>query len=400
MKNIWIVNHHAVTPKMSGGTRHYDFAKELISRGYKVSIIASSYHYAKLEEMKKYPQNKYCLKEQVDQVQFIWIKTPAYKTNGISRVKNMLSFAVTLIKEVPKLNLERPDVIIGSSVHLFAVYGAYKLSQKYNTKFIMEVRDLWPLTLIEMGISKWHPFVILLGFLEKFLYKKASIIISTLPKAYKHIEKFVNKDKVIWISNGATVSSFSDEYKQVLDTNKFNIVYTGSHGLANSLETLVEVAYILKDKKDIFFTLVGDGPLRKSLQEKAVKQGLKNIKFIDTVAKSEINNYLKSADLLYVGLKNLALYRFGMSMNKIFDYMASKRAIIFVSNIDDNIIEESNAGIVIKDKNVEKIATAILNFSHLEKEKQREFGTNGYNYLVKNFDIKVLTDKLEQVIKD
>ena len=202
---IWILNHHALTPQMGGGTRHYDFAKELIARGHQVSIISSSFHYSKYQEMKDYGSKNY-IREDIHGVDWLWVKTPPYYGNGISRVKNMLSFTKSVLNITPTLDLPRPDVIIGSSVHLFAVWAAYRLSKRFKTPFVMEVRDLWPQTLIDMGISKWHPFILLLSWLEKFLYKKADKIITLLPKANLYIEKLgIEKEKIVWISNGANI---------------------------------------------------------------------------------------------------------------------------------------------------------------------------------------------------
>lgn len=398
MKNIWIVNHHALTPQMGGGTRHYDFAKELLKRGYQVTIIASSFHYSKYKEMKQYKKDENYLKETIEGIDFIWFKTPSYKGNGLSRVINMFSFMFSVLNNIPKLSLKKPDTIIGSSVHLFAVYAAYKLSNRYKSKFIMEVRDLWPQTLIDMGISKWHPFIILLGWIEKFLYKKAEIIITTLPYAFKYIEKFKSKEKIVWISNGTDISEFDDNFKQMFNNNKFNILYTGTHGAANNLELLIKIAKRLQNKDYIHFTLLGDGPLKLELMEKAKQIGLKNITFLSPVPKSTIKDYLKSADLLYVGLKNLPLYRYGMSMNKVFDYMASKKPILFVSNIENNIIEISNSGIVIKTEDVEQISNEIIKLSCECSSVREGFGENGYKYLSENFDIKILVNKLEKIL--
>lgn len=396
--NIWIVNHHALTPKMSGGTRHYDFAMELISRGHKITIISASIHYSTYEELKDYGEKNY-LKENIDGADWIWIKTPSYIGNGIKRVKNMLSFMFGVNATIPKLNLIKPDIVIGSSVHLFAVYSAYRLSRKYKVPFIMEVRDLWPQTLIDMGISKWHPFILLLGWLEKFLYKKADKIITLLPRANLYIEKLgIEKEKNVWISNGANISHTT--YQNKLDKKKFNIVYSGSIGIANDLGILLDIANALKDNDKIHFTIIGNGALKQELIAKSKDLRLSNITFLDPVPKSEIYNYLHSANLLYVGLKNLPLYRYGMSMNKIYDYMSVKKPILFVSDIDDNIVKNAKCGFVVKNQNAEKIANLIEKISKMPLSELEILGKNGYDYMIKNFSIKVLCDKLEVTLKE
>ncbi len=396
--NIWIVNHHALTPDMSGGTRHYDFAKELIKRGHKVTIISSSIHYSTYKELKDYKENDY-LKESIDGIEWIWIKTPPYSGNGLSRVKNMFSFMFGVNRIVPKLNLAKPDIIIGSSVHLFAVLSAYKLSQRYKVPFVMEVRDLWPQTLIDMGISKRHPFILLLAWLEKFLYKKANKIIALLPKAHLYIEKLgIEKEKIVWISNGANINH--SKYIKKLENNKFNVVYTGSVGVANDLSVLVDAANILKNKDKIHFTIIGNGAMKKELIDKAKNLNLKNITFLDPVPKIEIYNYLYSASLLYVGLKNLPLYRYGMSMNKIFDYMSVAKPILFVSDIDENIVNDVECGFVVKNPNPNKIADLIEKISQISSKDLNILGKNGYDYMTKFFSIKVLCDKLENTLKE
>ncbi|MEA3370710.1 MAG: glycosyltransferase family 4 protein [Campylobacterota bacterium] len=397
--NIWILNHHALNPSMSGGTRHYDFAKELTRRGHKVTIVASSFHYAKLQEMKEYNDTEY-LQEESEGVEFIWFKTPPYYNNGIKRVFNMLSYMFRAIKIVPRLNLEKPDVVIGSSVHLFAVYAAFKLSKIYNTAFIMEVRDLWPQTLIDMGISKWHPFILLLARLEKFLYKKADKIITTLPKAHLYIESLgVNKEKIEWVSNGTDINSLKTQYEQKLDTSKFNILYTGTHGLANNLNILIDVAEYLRDEKNIHFTLLGDGPSKTQLMERADELQLQNITFLSSVAKNEVFDYLSSADLLYVGLKDSPLYKYGMSMNKVFDYLLVKKPILFVSSIEDNIVATAKAGRVIRKDDKIAISNAIKDFSTMDVLKLHEYGENGFEYLKNHFSIEILVNRLENVLQ-
>jgi len=397
--NIWIFNHHALIPSMSGGTRHYDFAKELVKRGHSVTIIASSFHYAKLEEMKEYGHSEYT-EESINQVNFIWLKTPSYSGSGIRRVVNMLSYMFKAIKILPTLNIEKPDVIIGSSVHLFAVYAAFKLSKVYKSAFIMEVRDLWPQTLIDMGISKWHPFILLLTWLEKFLYKKADKIITTLPKAHLYIENLgIDKKKIEWISNGTDISNVKIHFKQKLDSSKFNILYTGTHGLANNLEILVDVANDLQEDETIHFTFLGDGPLKDKLMQKTKKLQLKNITFLASVPKSEVFDYLYSTDLLYVGLKDSPLYKYGMSMNKVFDYLSVKKPVLFVSSMPENIIAIANAGkVIIKDDKI-AISKAIKDFSRMDVLELKKYGNNGFEYLKNNFSIEILVNKLEHLLK-
>jgi len=395
--NIWIFNHHALTPDMSGGTRHYDFAKVLVQRGHTVTIIASSFHYSKYKEMKEYHNNEY-IQETVDGVNFIWIKTPPYFGNGISRVKNMLSYTYKVLKIIPKLQLKDPDIIIGSSVHLFAVYAAYRLSQKYRIPFIMEVRDIWPQTLIDMGVSKWHPFIILLAWLEKYLYNKADKIISNLPYAFNHIGKFVSEDKFIWISNGVDLDNIN--YIEKIETDKFTISYTGAIGVANNLTLLVDVAEKLKEKKDICFRIVGDGAEKLKLKELVKLKKLKNISIEDPVAKNEVSNILQSSDILYFNLKDSPVFNFGISSNKLFDYMAAGRVIIFSTKAKNNPIKDADAGYTIEPDNLKQLEQTILDIYSLQQSDRNKIGKKIRKYVEKNYSMPVLTDTLEKLLED
>jgi len=395
--NIWLINHYALTPEHSGGTRHYDLAKALIKKGHHVTIIAASFHYVSNQEMKQYPEGENILLETIDNIDFIWIKTRPYKGNGVGRVLNMLDFTRKLHK-LSTLSLRPPDTIVGSSVHLFAVYGAYRLSQKYRTPFVMEVRDIWPQTLIDLGISKYHPFVLLLGWLEPFLYRKADAIITLLPKADQHIKAFgIEAQKIHWISNGVDLTPFEKRSpSHHLDPSKFNLLYTGTIGLANNLEPLIKAARHLKESPTLHITLVGNGPKLEILKQQAAD--LDNITFLPPVPKTEIPALLLEADAFFLALKDIPLYRFGMSMNKLFDYMAAAKPIIFATNIEENPVVIAQAGIQTSPDNVDDIVKAIRTLYNATKETQKTMGDNGLRYVSQHFSIPVIATQFESAL--
>lgn len=390
MHNIWIFNHHALTPEMGGGTRHYDFAKELIKRGYSVTIFASSFHYSKYKELKLYADTDHQI-EEVDGVTFVWLKTRPYRGNGLGRVINMLDYMFKVQKVVDTIE-EKPDVIIGSSVHLFAVYAAYKVAKKLETPFVMEVRDIWPQTLIDMGISKWHPFIKVLSVLEKFLYKKADKIISNLPYAYEHIGKFgVKKEDFYWISNGVDVERSQKIKAHKYEQDKLHITYAGAVGQANQLNVLVQAAAAFKDDETMVFHIIGNGPLLEQL----AKVKTDNVILHGALPKEKAISMIKGSDILFFPLADSPVFRFGISSNKLFDYLASKKPIIFASNAKNNPVKESNSGMSIKADNVDEIVHAINKLKAMEKEALEKFGANGYAYVAKNFSIPILVDRLE-----
>ena len=406
--NIWILNHYAITPDLPGGTRHFDFAKELINRGYNVTIFASDFIYG-ISEYRKIKRNEKWIIEDYDGVKFIWVKTIPYKGNGIKRVLNMLSYSLAVERigkfmyKNERYEIEKPDIIIGSSVHPFAGLTAYRLSRFFNVPFIFEVRDLWPQTLIDLGnISSIHPFVIILRKLEKFLYEKSDKIIVLLPKASEYICSLsINRDKIIWIPNGVDLKRFEFSSKYLKKNNKFIVLYAGAHGIADGLDTLLDSAEILKKKHydNIIFRLIGDGLEREGLLKKAKQKKLNNVFFEKPVIKNRIPMILNSADILFVGSLAKKLYKYGLSFNKLFDYLASGKSIIFSTDAINNPIAEAKAGLTVPPEDPRAVADAIIKLYNMSKAEREQMGRNGRKYVEKYHSIPVLVDKLEEVFK-
>jgi len=402
--NIWILNHYAITPDLPGGTRHFDFGKELSKRGHKVTILASSFHYSLLKEIKSYDNNNYIIENINDNFKFVWVKTFPYKKNDWRRVLNMLSYSWRVYKTAKSLSLGKPNIIIGSSVHLFAVLTSYFLSRHFKTHFIMEARDLWPQTLIDMEISKWHPFVIFLSLLEKFLYKRAQKIIALMPKAHEYIESLgISPRKVAWIPNGVDLSRFNIKIEDVLSrsSNEFIMMYVGAFGRANNLDVAINSANILKDKYlNIKFVFIGDGPEKSRLIKRANLLKLRNIEFRDPIKKDKIPKVLAKTDILFFNLPNLPVFKYGISSNKLFDYLASGKPIIFSSNAMNNPIDEARVGITAPPDNPQALARAIIKVHNMPKEKKQEMGKRGREYVKKYHNIPILVNKLERVFEE
>jgi len=396
---VWLINHYAVTPEHPGGTRHYDLARELAARGDDVTVIASSFHYAAFEETKHYAPGETYRIESVDGIRFVWIKTAPYRGNGLGRVRSMLEFTWKL-RILRRAALPAPDVIVGSSVHLFAVYGAYRLAKTFDVPFVMEVRDIWPRTLVDMGVSRWHPFVLLLGVLEPFLYRKAVRIITLLPRAAEHITAFgVAARKVCWVSNGVDLSRFvSVTSSHRLDESRFNVLYAGTMGAANNLEPLLEAAGLLAERREIRITLVGSGPLKAAFAERA--RGMQNVTVLDAVPKEAVAPLLAEADVLFVGLKDLPLYRFGMSMNKVFDYMAAERPVVFAAAVPENPVEKAGSGLIVPPDDPAEIANAIVTLYNYTTEQRRRMAEKGKAYVRDHFAMAVIAGAFKTVLKE
>jgi len=405
-KSLWIFNHYAVTPDMPGGTRHYDFSKELIKRGYEVTIFASSFHYTQHTETKLTLKENWKT-EEIDNIKFLWIRTFPYYKNDWRRVISMFSYMIrsyNLGRNVSKLdfNIQKPDAIIGSSVHLLAPLAAYYLSKYYNAHFVMEVRDLWPQTLIDIGqMSKYNPFIITLCKLEKFLYKRAERIITLLPYADKYITSCgIDPDKIIWIPNGVDLERFSVTSRRKKDDSQFKVMYMGTHGLTDALDVLLNAAKIIQDNKytKIQFVLIGDGVQKQNLISYKNKLKLSNIEFRSPVKKTRVPSVLEEADVMVSLMRDSKLYKYGVSANKEYDYTASGKPIILSGKPANNIVAEAKCGKTVPPENPEALANVITELYGMEKEKREEMGKRGREYVEKNHSIPVLVDRLEKVI--
>jgi len=185
-KKIWILNHYAIPPNMPGGTRHYDLSQELINKDYEIAIFSSGFSHEKKNYFKLFKGNPYIV-DNYGKLKFVWLKTTSYKKNNYKRIINMISYLTKILKVAH--NFSKPDVIIGSSVHPFAVIAAWLLSKRYKAKFIFEVRDLWPQTPIDMGVIKPNGIVAKLMYTwEKFMFRRAEKIVVLLPNAKEYIE--------------------------------------------------------------------------------------------------------------------------------------------------------------------------------------------------------------------
>lgn len=405
-KRIWILNHHAITPKNGAGTRHYDFARELIKRGYNVTIFASSHiHYTDINLLDENEDFKIV---DEDGIEWVWINTISYTSNGVRRIIGMLQYYFRVLKITKKLEI--PDVVIGSAVHLLACLAAYKLSKRYKIKFISEIRDLWPETLIQMGRLKRNSLIAKsMNLLEDFIYKKSDNIIITAPGMKEYIRgRGIEQSKIVYINNGLDTTLFDQRFNSTykedegcnLNSEIFNVVYTGGHGLANDLDTAIKAAKILQDNgyNDIKFTFFGEGPMKNHLIEDVKTLNLRNVDFRGFVPKYCVPKILRNSDTLIVMLKDLTLYKFGMSMNKVFEYLYSGTPIVFAVNVPNDYIAETGDGYSINPESPRDMADAIIKLYKCSKEDREVMGKKGMEFVKVNFDIPVLVDKLEEII--
>ncbi|RPF54209.1 glycosyltransferase family 4 protein [Aquisalibacillus elongatus] len=408
--NLWIFNHHA-----GESGRHPSFSYYLNKKGVNVTLFSSSFIHNSYTEIKEYNSLEYFKTEEKDGYKRVYIKTPRYHNNGAKRLWNQIMFAYRSFKASKVLlkNKDKPEVIVGSSVHLFTGLSAYYLSRKVGSKFVFEIRDVWPQTLVDLGALKEKSLVTkIFRSIEKFLYNKADKIISVLPHGYRHISKYgISRDKVIYIPNGIDLKSsnkkvgfLAEEPKSFFESNskKFIITFTGAHGLANGLKTVVRAASELEkmeENKHIksHILLVGDGPEKNNLIELAKQLNLKNITFLNKVNKDQVPHILQHSDVCLFHLKSTPVFKYGLSSNKLFDYMNSGKPMIFAADTSYDFAEEAQNGISIPAESPKQIAESILELKRKMPEELYEMGQNGKKFVTSKHDLEKLADGVLEV---
>lgn len=405
--NIVILNHHASAPETGGGGRHYEIAKTLSEQGHNVSVLVSSYNSSK----KEYKYNEVVKETKFNEMfKFVSFKTkPAY-TNIIGRFLNYIDYKNKTSKYDNFNN--NPGVIIASSVHPLAWISGYKLAKKYNSKFIVEVRDLWPLSMYEdfSGITRKIVFSYFES-LERKYYALADAIITTAPFAYEYMEeKFgTDKNKVHYIPHGLDIDEFDKSSQlgdEILDkelskvlNNNFCVTYTGSLSKSEGLPTFIESAKYLKDINELKLVVVGSGSEKEVLENIIKKEDLDNVIMIDRQPRETMALTLKKSDILFCGLMEREAFKYGISKNKFYDYMAAKKPIIFASSVRGSLIDKAKGGVTIKPGDPQNLANNIRKIYEKIDTIGKQYGEKGRVYVEKNHTNKRIAEQFLNVIE-
>jgi len=336
-------------------------------------------------------------------IQRVWVFTSIRK-NFITRLLFYISFAFMGILSTT-FGWKKFDLVYVTSPPLFV--GIIGLALKLffpKTKFIFEVRDLWPDAAIEMGELKNKFFMKFSYVLENYLYKRADHIIAVTNRfKQKIIKKGFSENKISVVRNGSDLSfkqvDISGVLKEKFQIDKnFIVIYAGNLGIAQNLETILEAAKQLKNK-NILFLIVGTGPEETILKNNAESNHLNNVFFTGEIAKENVSEYLSLADCGIIPLKNIPIFETTIP-SKIFDYMSANLPIILgVKGEAKEILENSETGIVYEPENVEDLVEKILylkaNIGLLKK-----FSENGRKTVIEKFNRNKLAEKLEKIIVD
>jgi len=405
--NILVINHYAGSPRHGMEHRPYALGREWAELGHTVTVVAGSYSHVR----SKNPDVQADVSSEIiEGIRYVWLRTPTYSGNGLRRVASMGAFVAQLFRHAATLLVPKPDVVVASSTYPFDVIPARWLARKAGARFVFEVHDLWPLTPKELGrYPAWHPFILAAQMAEDAGYRDADAVVSLLPGTLPYMEsRGLAREKFVWIPNGLSRANGrpkaelpAEPHTALLDRlrgeGKFIVGYAGGHGLSNSLDVLLAAAALTRDD-GIAYVLLGDGPEKQRLVRDASSREIGNVHFLPRVASDAVPRFLERVDVAYLGWHDSPLYRFGISPNKLLDYMAAGLPVIHAVRAFNDPVAESGAGISVPPDDADAIARAARELKQMSPASRHEMGERGRRFLDAHYDYRTLAGRFLEFV--
>jgi len=404
--NIWLINHYAVPPKYYPLARQTNFAKYLMEMGHTVTIFAASTVHNSDKNL--ITDGAKWREETVDGVHYVYIKCKDYLGSGLKRVYNICEFAWKLPRICKKF--PKPDAIVATSMPPTSCAMGIRLARKYGCRGVAEIADLWPESIVAYGIAgPKNPAVIVLRWLEKWIYKKADAVVFTMEGAYDYIvergwEKDIPRQKVHFINNGVELEQFDENVTkfQIQDPDLanerlFKVIYTGSIRKVNNLGLLLDAAKQVEDPA-VRFLVWGDGDELPMLQARLQEENITNVIFKGRVEKKYIPYIVSQADLNIAHNTPSELFRFGISFNKLFDYMAAGKPILSDFPCPYNPAVRLKAGEQVLQPDAQAIAAAVTRFAEMSAQERAVYCRNA-RAGAEEYSFRNLTNKLWNILK-
>lgn len=374
MPRLWLINQFANTPDLPGHTRQYEVAAGLVRLGWRVGVFASDFNLTqRCYRRLRFPAVS--ASERPASIRWSWLWVSPYRQNNWKRQLNMLSFCLhLLLRLLPAALLGRlsgraPDVILASSPQLPAAFTCLWIARLSGIPFVLEVRDLWPQVLIDQGGQSPQSLMVrILGWMERKLYSNAPTVVVLAQGAERYVRERGAR-RTVWLPNGPDLELFSPQPLPP-DQPTFTVLYAGAHGDANALENVIEAARLLERRNSpVRFQFIGDGPEKQALIQLAA--GLKTVAFNDPVPKSEIPARMAQADAILLSLRDVPLFRYGVSPNKLYDAYAIGRPVITtVAGSINSEVETHRLGVTAEPGQPQALADSILRLAQTPRAER------------------------------
>lgn len=345
--DIVVISKYATVPGHGANPRWFEIAKYLQRDGCSVQIITSNSNHGSKLAMGRTPFLLLALEE----VQFLILRCFQYsKTASVARVISWFDFDLKLFRYCRHM---APDVVVISSLSITSIAFGIYLKRRHGSLLVFEVRDIWPLTMIhEGGFSRWHPLALYLRWIELWGYRRADLIVGTMPNLKQHVnESGICKPDGAFHTCGIGVApdraadvaafNFSPEVEALL-RGRTIIGYCGSIGLTNNLHEFVRY---MDDctRDDVVFVIAGDGDDRETFEARLKDH--RNVVFFGTIAPDQVQGFLRRCDILFLSTLPSKVWDYGQSMNKIVDYMLAGKFIVAQYTGHPSFINEAGCGV-------------------------------------------------------
>ena len=396
---ILYFHQHFSTPKGSAGIRSYAMAQSLIRNGHQVTMVCGSFGAGQTGLTTQF--NKGVRKGNVDGIDIIEFELPY--SNSLSFLKRILIFLSFAFKSIKVAFTENYDVLFATTTPLTAGIPGIFAKWFRRKPFVFEVRDLWPELPKAMGVIK-NPIVLwLMSILEWTSYHSANRLIGLSPGIVEGIVKRgIDPEKVASIPNGCDLDIFATDHQswrpEQVSGNDLMAIFTGTHGLANGLDAVIDAAVELqkRGRNDIKLVLVGDGMQKKPLMARAQQLELTNVVFHDPVNKNRLAGLMASTDLGLQILANIPAFYYGTSPNKFFDYIAAGLPVLnnYPGWLADSITDRK-CGFAVPPENPSAFADA-LEYAADHRNELKEMGVNAQQLAREQFNREDLSQKFSE----
>jgi glycosyltransferase involved in cell wall biosynthesis len=392
----------ALSDSSSRANRHHQFAQALLAKGHTVTMFTSEVDRWEGEIFGQLGGEPY--KDEIDGDLTIRMLPGRPYSSDRQRLLSMLHFERTVLKNTG--DLPPPDAVLGATVPPFTAHAAQILAGRYRVPFVLELGDIWPATLVDMGaLAKWHPAYWILRLLEIRLYRKAARVVSYLPFAKIQVAaSYADPAKVVWVPSAVALGPYvAASYPPAPPSrDEFVAVYAGGLTPVYGLSHVVEAAALLADQHPdlpIKIRLVGSGNARAGLVESVERLGLSNVEFGDPVPRDQVPTILADADVCIASMRDLPVVRkFGMSNTKVYEYLAAARPIIFSLGSANDPVAEAGAGISIPPEDAQAIADAIVQLYRMPRHQRIELGKRGQDFARNGYNIQAIGERFTRVI--
>ncbi len=402
VKKVWFVCHYSMPPEYEQRIKTQMYAHYLGEMGIGCTIFsASTIHNTDINLIEG---KELYIERQYDDLKFVHIRCSNYTKTDLKRIINMEQFSYRFNKVAERF--APPDVIV-SDTYCISYKPIYRYCKRHKIPFVVDVRDLWPQSIVEyLHISEKNPIIRLMYNMERNMYIHADRIVFSIDGGYDYIqdrnlEKLIPKDKVFFIQNGVNLEEFSKnretykiDDKDLDDPDTFKVVYAGSIRKVNNLGLLLDAAKEVKNKK-VKFMIWGAGDELEEMKARIIDEKIDNVIFKGYVEKKYIAYITSKADLNLIHNNPSDLFKYGISFNKLFDYLASGKPNLSTFPCKYNPAVYEGTGADVSDSSSEEIAKKIDQLSGSDLSAFQENARKASE----KYDYKMLSMKLLDILK-